>query len=121
MKEFTPKQIAKYRRQKYLSALNKCTTNLYKMFKNSATSYENYKSKFTTLKKEIEKFNDVIISAEHIKRTKEYIDNLYLQTVTHTIDEEAFKKLSEEEIPKLNRLQKMKKKTKYTKEKYKSF
>ncbi len=120
MREFTPKQIAKYKRQKYLSALNKCTTNLYKMFKNSTTTYSTYKNKFTTLKDEIEKYSDIIVSAEHIKRTKEYIDNLYLQTVLNEIDEESFKLLKESEVPKLNRLQKMKKKMKYSKEKYKN-
>jgi len=120
MREFTPKQIAKYKRQKYLSALNKCTTNLYKMFRNSTTNYENYKNRFITLKKEIEKFDDVIISSEYVKRTQEYIDNLYTKTVLHPLTEQEFKTLQEDEVPKLNRLQKMKKKTKYSKEKYNS-
>ena len=121
MREFTPKQIAKYKRQKYLSALNKCTTNLYKMFKNPTTTYDNYKNKFTQLKNEIEKFSDVIISSEHTKRTKEYIDNLYLNSVLNEISNSDFKDLKENEISKLNRLQKMKKRAKYNKEKYKNF
>ncbi len=121
MREFTPKQIQKYKRQKYLSALNKCTTNLYKMFRNSSTTYESYKNKFSSLKKEIEKFDDVIISAEHTKRVKEYIDNLYLQSVLNSLDSRDFEELKLSEIPKLNRLQKMKKQNKYSKGKYKDF
>ena len=121
MREYTPKQIAKYKRQKYISALNKCTTNLYKLFKNEATTYESYIDKFTTLKGEIDKYNDVLVSGDYLKKIKEYINNLYLNSVLNKIDEDEFKELKQEQLPNLNRLQKMKNREKYSKEKHKKY
>jgi len=121
MREYTPKQIAKYKRQKYISALNKCTTNLYKLFKNEATTYKNYKDKFTILKSEIDKYNDVLISGDYLKKIKEYINNLYLNSVLNEIDEDEFKNLKEIQLPNLNRLQKMKNREKYSKDKHKKY
>ena len=118
-KIYSTKQIQKYKRQKYISALNKCTKNLYKIFKNPNSSYENYKNKFTELKNEIEKYSDVYIQADHIKRTKEYIDSLYQKTILNSLDAQEFKELKEKEVSNLNRLQKIKNQLKYNKNRYK--
>ena len=121
MREYTPKQIAKYKRQKYISALNKCTTNLYKLFKNEATTYDGYKNRFTTLKEEIDKYSDVLVSGDYLKKIKEYINNLYNNTVINQIKESEFKELKQEQLPNLNRLQKMKNREKYSKSKHKEY
>jgi len=121
MREYTPKQIAKYRRQKYISALNKCTTNLYKLFKNEKTTYNEYAKRFTTLKDEIDKYSDVLISGDYLKRIKEYINNLYLNSVTNEIDNDTFNDLKSSELSNLNRLQKMKNREKYSKDKHKKY
>jgi len=121
MREYTPKQIAKYRRQKYISALNKCTTNLYKLFKNEATTYDEYKKRFSVLKDEIDKYNDVLISGDYLKRIKEYINNLYLNSVTNEISNSEFNSLKSTEVSSLNRLQKMKNREKYSKDKHKKY
>jgi hypothetical protein len=121
MREYTPKQIAKYRRQKYISALNKCTTNLYKLFKSQNSTYEDYITKFKLLKSEIDKYEDVLISGDYLKKIKEYINNLYLSSVLNSIDSEEFQKLKDEQIPNLNRLQKMRNREKYSKDKHKKY
>jgi len=121
-KTYTPKQIEKYKRQKYLSALNKCTKNLYNIFKNPTSSYPKFKDKFIKLKEEIDKFSDVIIHSDHTKRTKEYIDRLYQNyVVNQELSEEEFNKLKSSEVTNLNRLQKMRNQNKYSKGKYKEF
>ena len=119
-KIYTPKQIEKYKRQKYLSALNKCTKNLYNIFKNPSSDYNKFKNRFIELKREIDKFNDVIICTDYIKKTKEYIDNLYQNyVVKQELTNKEFNTLKNREISNLNRLQKMKNQTKYSKNKYK--
>ena len=118
-KNYTPKQILKYKRQKFLNALNKCTRNLYNIFKNPKSDYETFKNRFTSLKNEIQKFDDVIISSDHTKRTKEYIYKLYKEYILDkSLTQEEFNKLKEKEISNLNRLQKMRNKAKYSKNKY---
>jgi len=119
-KNYTPKQILKYKRQKFLNALNKCTRNLYNIFKNPKSDYETFKNRFIALKNEMQKFEDAIISSDHTKKAKEYIDKLYKNyIIDKELTKEEFTKLKEQEISNLNRLQKMKNKAKYSKEKYK--
>jgi len=118
-REFSPKQIERYKRQKLLGAINKCTKNLYKIFKDKSSTYYTYKEKFIQLKKEIEKYKDVLITSDYIKRVDHYIDKLYKETVINEIDEETFQSLKESEATNLNRLQKSRNALKYKKGKYK--
>jgi len=120
-KNYTPKQIQKYKRQKFISALNKCTKNLYRLFKNGC-KVDEFIDKFTTLKEEISKFEDgIYIHNDATKRVKEYIDNLYLNTVCNkNFTQEILDTIKDKEISNLNRLQKIKNSTKYSKDKYKN-
>ncbi len=118
-RDFSPKQIERYKRQKLLGAINKCTKNLYKIFKDRNSTYSAYKDRFTALKKEIEKFRGVLITSDYIKRVDSYIDKLYKETVLNELDEESFKDLKEIEAINLNRLQKSRNSLKYKKGKYK--
>ena len=122
-KKFTPKQIAKYKRQKYISALNKCTKNLYKIFKDKNSDYTTYQKKFIALKKEIDKFKDksIYIHTDHLKKIEEYIENLYQSTILAELGKQKFLEIKEKEASNLNRLQKIKNRSKYNKEKYKNF
>ena len=120
-KIYTQKQIEKYKRQKYISALNKCTKNLYKIFRDKSSTYDIYKTKFKALKDEIDKYDSIRLNSEHSKLTKEYINNLYNQTVNNQeFSEDDFLEIKEAQLTKLNRLQKLKNKTKYSKGKYKN-
>ena len=118
-REFTPKQIERYRRQKLFGAINKCTKNLYKIFRDRNSTYSTYKEKFIQLKNEIEKYKDVLITSDYIKRVDNYIDKLYKETIVNEIDEEIFQNIKEGEATNLNRLQKSRNALKYKKEKYK--
>jgi hydroxylamine reductase (hybrid-cluster protein) len=119
-KEYTPKQIEKYKRQKYISALNKCTKNLFKLFRDDSTTYDIFKAKFKLLKEELDNHSDIRLNSEHSKKSKEYIENLYKNTIKNVnFTHQDFLDIKSSELTKLNRLQKLKNRTKYSKEKYK--
>jgi len=119
-REFSPKQIERYKRQKLLGAINKCTKNLYKIFRDRSSTYSIYKERFIQLKKEIEKHRNVLITSDYIKRVDNYIERLYKDTIINEIDEETFQSLKESEATNLNRLQKSRNALKYKKSKYKN-
>jgi len=117
---YTPKQIEKYKRQKYLSTINKCTKNLFKLFRESSTNYDKFQKKFISLKKELDKLDTIRLDSEHSKKTKEYIDELYNITIKNeNFTNNDFLDIKERELSKLNRLQKLKNRTKYAKDKHK--
>jgi len=119
-REYTQKQIEKYKRQKYLSAINKCTKNLFKLFRDESTNYDKFQKKFISLKKELDKLDEIRLDSEHSKKTKEYIDNLYNLTIKNeNFNNDDFLDIKDNELSKLNRLQKLKNRTKYTKDKHK--
>jgi hypothetical protein len=120
MRQYTPKQIEKYKRQKYISALNKCTKNLYKLLKNEDTTYEIFRKKFIQLKDELDKIDEVRLDTEHIKKVKEYIEKLFLKTIlSKEFSNNDFLDIKNSELNMLNRLQKMKNRSKYSKTKHK--
>lgn len=114
--KYTPKQIEKYNRQKYITFLEKITKNLFKMFRNEETSKEKFIKLFYELKIKFDKLEQMRVNGEYLSFTKEYIENLYKQTQ----DEEFC--LDEEvrtfNLTLLNRLQKLKNKASYKKDKY---
>ena len=119
-KNYTPKQIEKYKRQKYISALNKCTKNLFKLFRDDLTTYNSFKDKFKVLKEELDKLDEIRLNSEHSKKAKEYIQNLYEKTINNQdFTHNDFLDIKDGELTKLNRLQKLKNKAKYSKEKHK--
>jgi len=119
-KNYTPKQIEKYKRQKYISALNKCTKNLFKLFRDDSTTYNSFKNKFKALKDELDKLDEIRLNSEHSKKSKEYIQNLYNATINNqNFTHNDFLDIKDSELTKLNRLQKLKNKSKYSKEKHK--
>ena len=118
-RKYSQKQIDKYNRQKYIATINKCTKNLYKLFKDKNSLYHEYKAKFILLKQELDKFKEIRLDTEHLKKSKEYIDNIYIKTVINSINEDEFKALKSSELAMLNRLQKMKNSLKYSKDKHK--
>jgi len=119
-KNYTAKQIEKYKRQKYINALNKCTKNLFKLFRADNTDYTSYKNRFITLKKELDALDTIRLDSEHSRLTNEYIEQLFKKTIElRELDAKEFEELKKEELSNLNRLQKLKNQKKYSKEKHK--
>ena len=119
-RNFTSKQVEKYKRQKYISVLEKCTKNLFRLFRNENSTIENYRNKFIQLKKELDRLDDIRLDTEYLIRTKEYIDTLFQQTILNeNFTHKDYKNIKSCELTNLNRLQKMKNRTKYRKDKYK--
>ena len=120
-RNYTPKQIEKYKRQKYISALEKCTKNLFKLFRSEKSTLESYTNKFKELKKDLDKLDDIRLDGEYMKKTKEYIELLYKRTILNEeFSQKEFKNIKNSELTNLNRLQKMKNRTKYSKDKHKN-
>ena len=119
-KNYTPKQIEKYKRQKYISALEKCTKNLFRLFRDENSTVDKFTLKFKELKKDLDKLDEIRLDVEYLKKTKEYIEQLYKKTVLNeTFSQKEYQDIKNPELSNLNRLQKMKNRTKYSKEKYK--
>jgi|AAUQ01.1.fsa_nt_gi hypothetical protein len=89
------------------------------MFKDKKVGFSTFKGRFKRLKEEIELYSDVYLQGDHFKKTKEYIDRLYLEVENRELNNKEFLEFKEREITNLNRLQKIKNQLKYSK-KYRS-
>jgi len=118
MSRYTPKQIEKYTRQKYIAGLEKVTKNLFKLFRSDSTTPQIFTDKFTQLMTNLNKLESIRLDSEYLQETKNYIDRLYLQTAN--IDEQMLDEISDAELSNLNRLQKLKKRVSYKKDKHKN-
>ena len=118
MSRYTPKQIEKYTRQKYIVGLEKVTKNLFKLFRSDSTTPQIFTDKFTQLMTNLNKLESIRLDSEYLQETKNYIDRLYLQTAN--IDEQMLDEISDAELSNLNRLQKLKKRVSYKKDKHKN-
>ncbi len=116
MSKYTPKQIEKYQRQKYISFVEKITKNLFKMLRDEKTTVSIFKKKFDELIKKMEQLDPIRLDSEYLKETQSYIDRLYQHS--QTLDDETFEDIRAAEMSNLNRLQKLKQKSNYKKEKH---
>ncbi len=120
IKNYTEKQIEKYKRQKYINLLSKCTKNLFKIFRDENSNYKNYRNRFCTLKKELDSIDKIRLDSEHSREVNEYIEKLYRRTVENeAFTQEEFENIKNAELSNLNRLQKLKNQKKYAKSKHK--
>lgn len=113
--KYTPKQIEKYQRQRYISFLEKVTKNLFKMFRDEQTTQEQFLKKFYELKKKLDEHVDIRLDSEYHHQMKAYIDKLYLECSS----EFKLNDIREANMTLLNRLQKLKNGTSYKKDKHK--
>jgi len=113
--KYTPKQIEKYQRQRYISFLEKISKNLFKMFRNENTTQEQFLQKFDELKKNFDELVNIRLDSEYHHQLKAYIENLYNEC------QHEFKldDIRESNMTLLNRLQKLKNGTSYKKDKHK--
>jgi len=113
--KYTPKQIEKYQRQKYINSLEKVTKNLFKMFRNTNTTQEQFLKKFQELKDNLDKQIDIQLNSEYHEQMKSYIYNLYSECQNEFILDD----IREINMTHLNRLQKLKNGSSYKKDKHK--
>jgi hypothetical protein len=113
---YTPKQIEKYQRQKYISFLEKITKNLFKMFRNRSVTQDNFLKKFYELKYNLDKQTDIKLYSEYHEQLKSYIENLYRESKESHFNLNDIREIN---MTQLNRLQKLKNSSSYKKDKHK--
>jgi len=113
--KYTPKQIEKYQRQKYINSLEKVTKNLFKMFRNTNTTQEQFLKRFQELKDNLDKQTNIQLNSEYHEHVKSYIYNLYRECQNEFILDD----IREINMTHLNRLQKLKNRASYKKDKHK--
>lgn len=113
--KYTPKQIEKYQRQRYITFLEKVTKNLFKMFRDETTTQETFLKKFYELKKQLDEQVDIRLDSEYHQQMKAYIDKLSLECS----DKFELDNIRDANMTLLNRLQKLKNGTSYKKDKHK--
>ncbi len=116
MSRYTPRQIEKYQRQKYISLLEKISKNLFRLLRQEETTAEQFLNKFEELMQKLGEIESIRLDSEYLQETKSYIDRLYFQT--KEITDKQLKDIRAAEMSNLNRLQKLKKRTSYRKDKH---
>jgi hypothetical protein len=114
--KYTPKQIEKYQRQRYINFLEKVTKNLFKMFRNQETTQEQFLKKFNELKIKLDEQTDIQLNSEYHYQMRGYIEKLYSECQ----NEFKLNDIREINMTHLNRLQKLKNSNSYKKDKHKS-
>jgi 5'-deoxynucleotidase YfbR-like HD superfamily hydrolase len=113
--KYTPKQIEKYQRQRYIGFLEKTTKNLFKMFRDEKTTQEQFLKKFYELKKKLDEMVEIRLDSEYHHQLKAYIEKLYNES-QHEFKLDDIRSAN---MSSLNRLQKLKNGTSYKKDKHK--
>ena len=116
MSRYTPKQIEKYQRQKYITFLGKISKNLFRLLRQEETTAVQFTSKFDELMQKLGELESIRLDSEYLQETKSYIDRLYFQT--KEITDKQLEDIKSAEMSNLNRLQKLKKRTTYKKDKH---
>ena len=111
---YTPKQVEKYQRQRYITFLEKVTKNLFRMFRDETTTQEQFLKKFDELKKKLDEQVEIQLNSEYHQQMKEYIERLDNELKA----EFKLDDMREANMTLLNRLQKLKNGTSYKKDKH---
>ncbi len=91
------------------------------MFRDETIEAGQFSHKFQELKKKFDKKEEIHLDSEYLCELKSYIERIHKETcASATFDTKRFLEIREEEMSHLNRLQKMKNRTSYKKEKHKS-
>ncbi len=112
---YTLKQIEKYQRQKYINSLEKVSRNLFKMFRDRDVTQNQFLKKFRELKEDLDRESNIILNSEYHEKIENYIDKLYNECQNDfKLDD-----IREINMTHLNRLQKLKNRASYKREKHK--
>lgn len=118
---YTQKQIDKFNRQKHITELEKISKNLFRMLRDEDVCSQTFMIKFEELKKKFDEKADMQLDSEYHQQLKEYIERLYEQTCSvELFTDKSLNDIRDAEMSNLNRLQKLKNRTSYKKDKHKS-
>ncbi|WP_456431943.1 hypothetical protein [Nitratifractor sp.] len=117
-KRFTPRQIEKYKRQKYIQTLEKFTRNLFRMFRDPTVDAAAFSTKFRYLLEKLDACEPIRLDSEYLTQSEAYIREMIPVVCGEGFDDETLDGMREEEMTRLNRLQKMKNRSRYQKAKY---
>ncbi len=115
---YTPKQIEKYRRQKYIAHLEKIGKNLFRMFRDSGTGSEKFLERFDELMDRLDDLEKIRLDSEYLRQSEAHYRTLHKRIHDEPFDDETLDAMRESAMSDLNRLQKMKNRSGYRKEKH---
>jgi len=118
LQRFTPKQIEKYQRQKYIAHLEKIAKNLFRMFRQEELKVEQFCSRFDELIKEQSQLQSIRLDSEYLQELQNHISLLHMQC--RDINQEYLDNIKSPQMSNLNRLQKLKKRVSYKKDKHRN-
>ena len=118
MARYTEKQIEKYQRQKYITFLDKITKNLFRLLRHEETTAEQFVAKLDEMMRQLSKLEKPRMDSEYMQQTQAYIERLHMDTQSEGFDDARYAEIHEAEMSNLNRLQKLKNKSTYKKEKH---
>jgi len=118
MARYTEKQIEKYQRQKYITFLDKITKNLFRLLRHEETTAEKFVAKFDEMMRQLSKLEKPRMDSEYMQQTQAYIERLHVDTQSEGFDDTRYAEIHEAEMSNLNRLQKLKNKSTYKKDKH---
>lgn len=115
MAKYTQKQIDKYTRQKYIGEMEKISKNIFKMFRDTNINQESFLIKLNPMVTKLLEKEQIRLDGEYHQKLKEYILDIHNRFNNQTID---LKTIKDFEMGNLNRLQKLKNRQSYKKEKH---
>ena len=118
MARYTAKQIEKYQRQKYITFLDKITKNLFRLLRHEGTTAEKFVAKLDEMMRQLSKLEKPRMDSEYMQQIQAYIERLHVDTQSEGFDDTRYAEIHEAEMSNLNRLQKLKNKSTYKKEKH---
>jgi len=91
------------------------------MFRDKNITAEQFAKKFISLKESFDKKDEILLNSEYHQEMRNYIVSLYHNLIiSQDITDKIFNDIREAEMSNLNRLQKLKNRTSYKKDKHKS-
>lgn len=119
-RRYTPKQIEKYQRQKYIAQLEKIGKNLFRLLRNSGTRAAEFRKRFDEMMERLDALESIRLDTEYLRESEAYYRRLYDDVRSESFTDERLGEIREPEMSNLNRLQKMKNRSSYRKEKHRS-
>jgi len=91
------------------------------MFRDKNITAKQFAKKFISLKESFDKKDEILLNSEYHQEMRNYIVSLYHNLIiSQEITDKIFNDIREAEMSNLNRLQKLKNRTSYKKDKHKS-